>query len=55
MKFKVNDITRAKLLILLSNDTKFNTISTKLLLSNEIELTDEEVNELVLLGLKLND
>ena len=41
MKIKLNDITRIKLIKLLSN--------------NELELNEEEVQQLILLGINCND
>ena len=55
MKFKVDDITRSKLVKLLANNTKLSAVRHKLLTNKEIVLSDEEVSELILLGLKLND
>lgn len=58
MKFKVDDITRAKLVKLLavnSNNPKLANVRHKLLSSREVNLTDTEVSELILLGLRLND
>lgn len=58
MNFKLDDITRSRLVKLLAkntNNTKLANVRHKLLSKKEVELTDTEVSELILLGLKLND
>lgn len=58
MNFKLDDGTRSKLVRILNkntNNTKLANIRHKLLTNKEVELTDTEVSELILLGLRLND
>ena len=57
-KFKVDKDTKNNLIKLLDNYTNnklLSDIKLKLLNSNEIELTDEESNALILIGLAHNE
>lgn len=54
MKIKLNDITRIKLIKLINNNN-LSSLRIKLLSNNELELNEEEVKQLILLGINCND
>ena len=55
MKIKLNDITRIKLIKLINNDSNLSSLRIKLLSNNELELNEEEIKQLILLGINCND
>lgn len=55
MQIKLDDITRVKLIKLINNDSNLSSLRAKLLSSNTLELNEEEVKQLILLGINCND